>query len=143
MGVRVVVIGSPASLSNSESPGNTKSCLGARGDTLSPFWAALCSPFIPLRHPAPCREASTSPTPTHPTPSHALLPRRPLGRLIVRQVPGSRFSNASAFSLSSPDENANLGTVMRYEEIGKPGWESRDIGSYLPPPRATWGRGEA
>ena len=32
------------------------------------------------------------------------------------------------------DENANLGTVMRYEEIGEWGRESWGIGSHLPPP---------
>lgn len=37
----------------------------------------------------------------------------------VLPLPGSWFPDASAFPLSSLDENANLGTVMRYEEIGE------------------------
>lgn len=45
----------------------------------------------------------------------------------VDHVLGSRFPNASAFPLSSLDENANLGTVMRYEEIGEWGWERGGI----------------
>lgn len=38
----------------------------------------------------------------------------------------------------SPDENANLGTVMRYEEIGELNRESGGIWSLSPP--ITWKR---
>ena len=53
--------------------------------------------------------------PTHP--SLCSPSEKPLGQ-IESQVPGSWFPD-SAFPLASLDENANLGTVMRYEEIGE------------------------
>ena len=77
-----------------------------------------------------------------PTPTQSPHPGSSLRVQNAHQVPGSWFPDASAFPLSSLDENANLGTVMRYEEIGEWGWASGNIWGHLPPPRAKWGRGE-
>ena len=74
--------------------------------------------------------------PTHPSPRSPS--EKPLGQT-ESQVPGGWFSDASAFPLASLDENANLGTVMRYEEIGEWGWESGNVQGLLPPNGHSWG----
>lgn len=56
------------------------------------------------------------------TSSHVLLPRSPGGLQLGYQEAGALMLLCSPLLL---DENANLGTVMRYEEIGEWGWESR------------------
>ena len=76
--------------------------------------------------------------PTHPSPCSPS--EKPL-RQIESQVPGSWFPDASAFPFASLDENANLGTVMRYEEIGEWGWKSGNVRGLLPL-KGTVGEGE-
>uniref|UniRef100_A0A8C5XII4 Nicotinamide/nicotinic acid mononucleotide adenylyltransferase 2 n=1 Tax=Microcebus murinus TaxID=30608 RepID=A0A8C5XII4_MICMU len=70
-------------------------------------WQTTCSV---LEHHRDLMKVTTLPTP----PNHS--PQEALGQP-TRWVPGGRLANASALPLSSSDENANLGTVMRYEEI--------------------------
>lgn len=64
--------------------------------------------------------------PTHPSPCSPS--EKPLRQIEVRyQEAGSLMLLHSPFA--SLDENANLGTVMRYEEIGEWGWKARLFGA--------------
>lgn len=130
MSVCLFVTGSLARLSNSDNPRNVTSALKTKGMLLLDFRLDFAAHS--LYSDAPCRETS-APLPL-PTPPHPIL--RTPSRSPRQQIPTSWGLDASVFSLSSLDENANLGTVMRYEEIGEWGWES----GCLEPPASTTGR---
>lgn len=127
MSVCVFVTASPARLSNSDSPRNVTSAQ-SHGDARSVLgWTAACGGILSVYTGGSCAGRRA-----HPLLPPAPPPPRSLGGLRVGyQEVGTLMLLRSPLLL---DENANLGTVMRYEEIGEWGRESWDIGSHLPPP---------
>lgn len=90
--------------------------------------------------PSPCTGASCAGRRAHPLLPPAPPPPRSLGGLRVGyQEVGALMLLCSPLVL---DENANLGTVMRYEEIGEWGREGRGRGGHPPLSPGQSGGGE-